>query len=163
MVIFGKRLSEYVSFCRPFLILVLAIGIGRLLLSLGGISNASAKWLSMSVVTWIAVLYYAVRIHTSGFGSYKQLLPVTALINLAAQAVAILGISIAMITGAENIFSAPEYSFGGTNPWIHLGAHLAIGTTMGTLFPWIVGCGVMAVTKKTFGVKHERNHHVPQL
>jgi hypothetical protein len=149
VIIFGKRLSDYAAFCRVFLILIAAIGISRLALSLGGAPNATAKWLSMTVVVWIGVIYYSIRIHTSGFGSYKQLLPIVALLNITAQVIAIVGIAIAMFTGNDNIFSAPEYAFGADGKtWLHLGAHVFIGTTIGSLLPWLIGCVFLAVTKR---------------
>jgi hypothetical protein len=149
VIIFGKRLSDYAAFCRVFLILIAAIGIIRLALSLGGAPNATAKWLSMTVVVWIGVIYYSIRIHTSGFGSYKQLLPIVALLNITAQVIAIVGIAIAMFTGNDNIFSAPEYAFGADGKtWLHLGAHVFIGTTIGSLLPWLIGCVFLAVTKR---------------
>src|SRR5262245_64000999 len=89
MIIFGKRLSDYAVFSRVFLVIVPAIGIARLALSLGGVPNSTARWLSMTVVLWISVIYYSIRVHTTGFGSYKQLLPVLALLNLAGQAYSI--------------------------------------------------------------------------
>jgi len=80
MIFFGKRLSEYVAFVKPFLGLILVVGIARLALSLGG---------------------------------------------------------------------APEYSFGGDGKtWLHVGAHLLIGTTIGSLVSWLVGCLIMFATKK---------------
>ena len=79
MNIFGKRLSEYVAFSMPLVVLILVVGIGRLALSLAGLPNSEVKWLSITVVMWIGVFYYAVRIHTSGFGSYKHLLPICSL------------------------------------------------------------------------------------
>jgi hypothetical protein len=152
VVIFGKRLSDYVAFCRPFLILIAVVGLIRLALSLGGVPNSTARWLSMTVLVWIGVIYYSVRVHTSGFGSYKQLLPVIALMNITAQVIAIVGITIAMFTGNDNIFSAPEYAFGGDGKtWLHLGAHVFIGTTIGSLLPWVIGCGILAITRKLSG------------
>src|SRR5437870_13265089 len=112
MTIFGRRLSEYVAFCRMFLVLILLAGILRLALSLGGVPNSTARWFSMTALVWIGVLYYSIRVHTQGFGSYKHLLVICALQNLVAQAVIISGIVLAMITGVDNIFSAPEYAFG---------------------------------------------------
>ena len=76
MTIFGKRPSEYVAFAKPFLGLVLLVGIARLALSLAGTPNSTARWLSITAVIWIGVVYYAIRVHTSGFGSYKQLFPI---------------------------------------------------------------------------------------
>src|SRR5262245_30256437 len=106
MTIFGKRLSDYVSFSKVFLVLIPLIGIVRLALSLGGAPNSMARWLSMTAAVWVAVVYYSIRVHTSGFGSYKQLLPVIALLNLSAQAVSILAIAIAIFTGNDNVFSS---------------------------------------------------------
>ena len=149
MVIFGKRLSDYVAFCRVFLVLIFVIGIARLALSLGGVPNSTARWLSMTVTVWIAVIYYSVRGHTSGFGSYKQLLPVIALLNLTAQIIAIAGIAIAMITGNNNVFSSPEFAFGSDGKtWTHLLAHVFVGTTVGTLFPWLIGSAFLALTRR---------------
>ena len=149
MTIFGRRLSEYVAFSRVFLILILVAGIARLALSLGGVPNSTAKWLSMTGLAWIGVVYYAIRVHTSGFGSYKQLLPVVALLNFVAQAIAIIGIVIAIFTGTGNIFSAPEYAFGGDGKtWLHVGAHLVVGTTLGSLVPWLTGSVILFATRK---------------
>jgi len=66
MTIFGKRLSEYVAFSKPFLGLILVVGIVRFVLSFAGVPNSAAKWFSITVVMWIGGLYYAVKIHTSG-------------------------------------------------------------------------------------------------
>ena len=106
----------------------------------------------MTGLAWIAVVYYSIRVHTSSFGSYKQLLPVMAVLNLPAQAIAIVGIAIAMFTGNDNIFSAPEYAFGSDGKtWLHLGAHVLIGTTIGTLVPWVFGSGILAAARKLTG------------
>ena len=51
MKIFGKSLSEYVSFEKEFLILTMAVGMGRLILSLSGVPNSSVKWVSLTAVT----------------------------------------------------------------------------------------------------------------
>jgi hypothetical protein len=147
MKIFNKRLSDYLAFCAPFLVLIGAMGVIRLALTLGGLPNTTVKWFSINAVLWIGVLYYAVRVHTTRFGAYKQLLVIYALLNLVEQAVVIVGIVMAIVTGTTNIFSTPEYSFG-ANPWVHLGAHLTIGLAAGTLMPWLIGSAVLAVTRR---------------
>jgi hypothetical protein len=77
------------------------------------------------------------------------LLPICVLLNLAAQAVIISGIIVAILTGVNNIYSAPEYAFGADGKtWLHVGAHLGIGTIAGSLVPWIIGSLVLFVTKK---------------
>lgn len=149
MIIFGKRLSEYFSFCTPFLGLILVVGIARLAMSLGGVPNSTARWFSITAVIWIGVLYYAIRVHTTGFGSYKQLLPIYVLQSLAAQAIIVPGIILAIFTGKDNIYSVPEYAFGGDGKtWLHVGAHLLLGTTIAPLLNWLVGSIIMFATKK---------------
>ncbi|HLQ78361.1 MAG TPA: hypothetical protein VK210_13460, partial [Terriglobia bacterium] len=101
MVIFGKRLSEYVAFAKLFLILVPLVGIVRLALSLNGMPIETVRWVSMTGLGLIGVIYFAIRVHTSGFGSYKQLLVVCALQNWTAQIVAMIGISLAMVSGTR--------------------------------------------------------------
>src|SRR5262245_13623684 len=138
MQIFGKPFAEYVRFCRVFLIVIAVTGVTRLVLSLAGAPNATVKWFSMTAIAWIAVLYFAIRVHTSGFGTYRHLLPIFAILNLTDQVIAITGILIAILTGTNNIFSAPEYAFGADGKtWFHLGAHAFIGTIARTLIPWI--------------------------
>lgn len=149
MTIFRKQLSEYVAFCRPFLVLILVVGIVRLALSLGGVPTSIARWVSITAVVWIGVLYYSIRVRTSGFGSYRHLLPICVLLSLTAQAIIVSGIVIAIFSGNDNIFSVPEYSFGDDGKtWLHVGVHLVLGTTVGPLLAWLPGCLIMFASKR---------------
>src|SRR4051812_28759833 len=132
MTIFDKTLSQYLNFQRAILLLIMAVGLGRLILSLAGVSNSATKWLSISVVTLLGLIYYAIRVHTTGFGSYKQLLPLIFIQSVVSQGIIITGIVIAIFTHKDNVFSAPEYS-GGTEskPWLHVAAHLIGGLIIG--------------------------------
>ena len=67
--IFGKTLSEYVSFAKPILLLIIVVGV---VLSLAGVQNSAVKWLSILATLFIALMYLAIRVYTSGFGSYKR-------------------------------------------------------------------------------------------
>jgi len=149
MTIFGKPLSEYLAFAKVILLLIAIVGVARLALSLGGVENATVKWLSISIAMLVGLVYYAIRVHTSGFGSYKQLLVLIVIQSILAQAIIIVGIVIAIFTGRDNIFSAPEYSGGGDGKtWLHAGAHLVFGVIVGSLLAWLVGSVIMFVTKK---------------
>jgi hypothetical protein len=147
MSIFGKPFSDYIAFCKPFLILIPLVGILRLALSLSGTPNSAARWFTMTALVWIAVIYYSIRVHTTGFGSYKQLLVICALLNLSTQVISIVGILIAIVTGTGNIFSSPEFSFS-ASPWAHFASHVFIGSTAGSLVPWIIGSLILAITRK---------------
>jgi hypothetical protein len=146
-MVFGKSLSDYVRFQRVILGLILVVGLARLLLSVAGTSNDVVKFVSMTVVAIVGVFYYGIRVHTSGFGSYKQLLPLLVLQAVLANSIAILGIVIAHFTLQPNIFTAPE--FGGlTRARWHILGHLTFGNIIGPLISWLLASIVMWVTKR---------------
>jgi hypothetical protein len=144
---FGKRVSEYVGFQKVFLALIAAVGVARLGLSLAGLPDTTVKWLPMNVVVWAGALYAGVAVHTSGFGSYKQLLPLMLFQTLVMQAIAALGILLA-IGGFPNIYAAPEFSFGAQSQWVHLLSHLTIGIIVPPFLLWGVASLVLLITKK---------------
>jgi hypothetical protein len=152
--IFGKPLSDYVAFCKVFLILLPLVGIVRLALSLSGTPDATARWFSMTVLAWIAFVYCGVRVHTTGFGSYKQLLVICVLLNLSTQVISIAAILLAALSGTQNIFSSPDFSFGVT-PWLHAASHVLIGVPAGSLVGWLIGSLVLAVTKRVARVSNQ--------
>ena len=148
-MIFGKRFSEYVRFQQVILGLILVVGLAKLAMTLAGMPNSTTKWLSLTVLTLVGVFYYGVRVHTIGFGSYKQLLPLTFNQNVLAHAIVIVGIVIGIVTGHDNVFTAPEYSGGGDGKtWGHVGAHVLVGMIVATLLGWLVASIVMWVTRR---------------
>jgi hypothetical protein len=151
-MIFGKRVSDYVRFQRGLLLLTLVVGLLRLALSLGGVPNSTARFLSMTVVLLASALYYGVRVHTTGFGGYKHLLPLLEIQWALATVIVIVAILISAATGTENIYSAPEY--GGTlSVPAHIGGHLVFGLVLAPLVSWGVASLVMLVTKKVTGAR----------
>ena len=149
MRVMGKQVSSYLDFQKTFLAAGAAVGFARLALSLAGFSNATVAWLSMSVVALATTIYYGVAVHTRGFGSYKQLLPLVFFQVALTHAIAVLGILIA-IAGLPNVFAAPEFSgpVPDPNPWHHVLAHVTIGMAVPTLLLWGVSSLVLVVTKK---------------
>jgi hypothetical protein len=148
---FGKRISEYLRFQKVWLALIAAVGLARLGLSLAGVPDGTVTFLSMTVVGWIAILYYGVAVHTRGFGSYRHLMPLALFQIVLVQSIAVLGILLA-IGGFPNIYAAPEYSgppfARSTNQWAHALAHLTIGIVVPVLLGWGVSSLVLMITKK---------------
>src|SRR5207237_2683194 len=78
---FGKKVKEYVRFERWILILIVVVFALRLGLSLAGVSNKNgrlvspAEWVSISLVLLVGLLYFAIAVQTTGFGTYKHLFP----------------------------------------------------------------------------------------
>jgi hypothetical protein len=121
----------------------------RLTLSLSGTPNASAKWISVTAVLLLGVLYYGVAVHTRRFGSYKQLYPLALFQSVLGQGLVALAVVLAILTGHDNIYTAPEYSGGGDGKnWLHVVAHLVIGVVILPLVSWGVSSLVLLVTKK---------------
>jgi hypothetical protein len=142
--IFGKRLSEYVAFQKVFLALIAVAGIARLGLSLAGLPDATVKWSSLTAVGVVGVFYYGIAVHTSGFGGYRQLLPLLVIQNVLGNSIVIVGIVLA-IAGFPNIFAAPEY---GGPQWRHILGHVIGGMGIFSIVEWGVASLVMLVTKK---------------
>jgi magnesium-transporting ATPase (P-type) len=157
MKIFGKSLPEYVSFEKGFLILILVVGLARLGLSLAGAPDATVKFASMTVLMLLGLIYYSVTVHTSGFGSYKQLLPVLALPVILMNVITISAIVLAIETGRDNIFTDPEFSPRGANgrTWGHVGAHLIAMIVLPFLL-WGIGALIMLLTKKLTGSRQPK-------
>ena len=146
--IFGKRISEYLSFQKVVLALLAAVGLTRLVLSLAGVPANVVVWFSMNLVVWAGAVYYGIAAHRRAFGSYKQLLPLLFFQSVVFHAIAVLGILLT-IGGLPNIYAAPEYSGpAASNQWLHALAHLTIGMIATTLILWGVACLAMLISRK---------------
>ena len=123
------------------------MGLARFVLSLTGTPNDVVKFVSMTVVGLVGVFYYGIRVHTSGFGSYQQLLPLLFFQAVVANAIAILGIVIAHYTLQPNIYTAPEFGGLSRARW-HIVGHLTIGSFVVPLIGWLLASIVMWITKQ---------------
>jgi len=145
---FGKPVSSYLAFQKVVLALLAVVGLTRLGLSLAGVSNSVAIWFSMNLVGWAGAIYYGIAAQRRGFGSYKQLLPLTFFQTLLFHLIAVTGILLT-IAGVPNIYAAPEFSGpAAQNQWLHALAHLTIGLLAATLIWWGVACLAMWITRK---------------
>ena len=145
---FGKSVGQYLSFQKLFLAAIVVFFLVRLGMSLAGMPNATTKFVSVTVVLLIGTLYYGVAVHTRGFGSYKQLYPLALFQSLLGEGLVALAIVLAIFTGRDNIYTAPEYSGGGDGKnWFHVIAHLVVAAVVMPLVSWGVSSLVMLVTK----------------
>jgi hypothetical protein len=145
----GKTVAQYLGFQKLILALIALAWLVRLTLSLTGVPNATAKWISVSAVLLFGIFYYGVAVYTSGFGSYKQLYPLMLFQSLLGQGLVALSVVLAIVTSRDNIYTAPEYSGGGDGKnWLHVVAHLALAVVILPLVSWAIGSLVMLVTRK---------------
>lgn len=146
---FGKSVGQYLSFQKLFLVAIVVVFLVRLALSLAGMPNATTKWVSVTVVLLLGVFYYGVAVHTRGFGSYKQLYPLLLFQSLLGEGLVALAIVLGIVTGQDNIYTAPEYSGGGEGKtWLHVFAHLVVAAVILPLVSWAISSLVLLVTKK---------------
>jgi len=149
MKIFGKDFSAYINFQKMILLLILVVGFLRLALSLGGLPVSTVKWFSITSAMFVGMVYYSVRVYTTGFGSYRHLFPLLLIQGLIGQLITIIGIEIANFTGTDNIFSIAEYSHAVPGKsWMHAASHLVLGGIILPLMWWLAGCLMMFVTSK---------------
>src|SRR5262245_53341792 len=74
MKIFGKSGSEYFAFQKAIVILIVVVGLARLGMSLAGFPISTVKWISLTAVAMVGIVYCAVQVPRTGFGGYKHLL-----------------------------------------------------------------------------------------
>ena len=149
MRVFHKTLSEYFAFQRAIMVLILAVGFARLLLSLAGVSDSVVKWFSLTALAIIGIVYCAIQVPRTGFGGYKHLLPLYVMQAGTSNLIIAGGIALSAITGKENIFSRPEYSGPmASNQWLHAAGHIADGFIVGPLIGWLIGAMIMFLVLK---------------
>jgi hypothetical protein len=149
MKIFGKSATEYFAFQKAIVILIVVVGLLRLAMSLAGFPVSTVRWISLTAMAGVGIIYCAVQVPRTGFGGYKHLLPLFFIQSLTGNVIITGGIALAAITGRDNIYSVPEYSgpLAG-NPWLHAAGHLLDGLILGPLLGWLVGSAIMFVVRR---------------
>jgi hypothetical protein len=148
MRIFGKAFGDYLRFAAGVVALVVVVGLTRLVLSLAGAPVSAAKYVSVTTMALLGVAYLGVRTHTSGFGSYRHLLPLMVITLGAASWVSGFAVVLAIMTGRDNIFSIPEYSGGEDGKTVfHAFAHFVLAPFVAGLIAWVLSALVMLVTR----------------
>lgn len=148
LIVFGKKFGEYIRFDSWILILVAAAFVIRLGTGMAGVPVATTKWISINIVLLVGLIYCSVAVHTSGFGSYKQLFGLLLVQNALAHLLIAGGIALAIVTATSNIYTAPEF-FGGNDGrnWGHVAAHF-LGAVLVPVVAWLIGSVILFITKK---------------
>ena len=144
----GKKLTDYIQFERWILVLIAAMWAIRLAVSLAGTSFTVTRWFSINIILLIGLIYCSIAVHTSGFGSFKQLLGLLYLQVGFAHILIAAGIVLGILTGKDNAYTTPEVSGGGDGKTlIHVIAHCAAAAIL-PLIAWLVGSVILFITKK---------------
>jgi hypothetical protein len=145
---FGKQFGNYVQFQYWVLILVALAFVSRLVVGMTGLPVATVKWISINLVLLVGLFYCSIAVHTRGFGSYKQLFGLLLVQNAFAHFLVACGIALAILTGTNNIYTAPEF-FGGSDGrnWGHVAAHF-LAALIVPVIAWLIGSVILFITKK---------------
>jgi len=145
---FGKKFADYIRFQGWILILLVTVFLIRLGLSLSGRSFAQIRWISMNLVLLLGLVYCAIAVHTRKFGGYRHLFGLLLVQNVLSHTLIALAITLSIVTGIPNIFTAPEVSGGSDGAhWLHVVAH-AVGGFLVSVLAWLFGSVILFVTRK---------------
>ena len=146
---FGRTFSEYIRFERWILILIAIVWAIRLGVSLSGASFSLTRWISINIALLIGLVYCSIAVHTSRFGSYKQLLGLLFIQGAFAHLLIAAAIVLGILTGTDNAYTAPEVSGGQDGKfWLHVVAHLLLAPVLLSLVNWLIGSIILFITKR---------------
>ena len=159
---FGKKVKEYVRFERWILILIVVVFALRLGLSLAGVpvgGNIAAldgnykptEWVSINLVLLVGILYCAIAVQTTGFGTYKHLFPLLLFQTTIAHGLVGMGIILGIVTGHNNVFTAVEHcGVCGADglKWGHAFGHIVLVPPLFSLISWLPASAILFVTRE---------------
>ncbi len=149
MKICGRGLRDHIKLLSPLFGIIAAVWALRLVLDAAGASHGLITVFSVSIATPLAILLAVLFIHMRRFGSFPNVVASVVLLVVWSQLLVILAIFFSVITGKENIFTAPEYSIPGDDPHHvrHILGHLTFGIGVAALFGSAVGCLLLGLLR----------------
>src|SRR5881397_1404177 len=117
MKIGGHGLREHIRLLTSLFVLLGAVWLIRILLAAVGAPAMLIRFASLTVAGPASVVLAAVLIHSRQFGSYPSVVLSSFLLNAWVQLLIIAAITFGAATGMENIYTTPEFSFPGDNPY----------------------------------------------
>lgn len=150
MKVVGRSFREHLQLLVPLFGLTTTVWVIRLILSSAKAPHAITAVFSVGVAGVASTLLAVLLIHVRRFGSYPNVVVASFLINSWAQLLIIAAIAFSVLTGYENIFTAPEYSIptDDIHHLRHIYGHLTFGIGVNTLFGSGVGCLLLWLMRK---------------
>ncbi len=143
MSLFGKSLSDYLSFVRTGILAILAMGVLRFIVGASGVPYDRATHLvSMTMVAILAALIYGQRAKATGFGGYRHLLPVAILLSVTMYGFIIVAILVEGFGGIHGWFHAP--GAGNAPAGMGIGEHV-VGQLIVLGFSVVMSWGILSL------------------
>jgi hypothetical protein len=142
--------KEQMRFLYPFFLLMFSIWALRIMLDAAGAPGWLTRLMSLTTFSPIAILLGVLLLHVRGAGGYSQVVVTSFLINAWAQLLIIATIVFSVTTGIDTVYTAPEFSLPGDDPWHmrHIHGHLTFGIGLGSLVGAGVGCLLLSLLRR---------------
>jgi hypothetical protein len=147
MNINGFSLRDHLRLLAPLFGLIASVWALRLVLGAMGASRLVLSICSVTLAGAVALLLAVLLIHSRRAGGYANVAAAVFLLECCEQGLISAAIAFGALTGTQNVYSAPEFSFGLT-PLRHILGHLTFGIGMGTLFGSATGCLLLWLLRK---------------
>ena len=142
MKVCGRSLRDHLRLLAPLFALIAVVWALRWILDEAGFPHGLVRAFSVTGATSFAILIAVWLIHRRGFGSYPNVVAVSLLLVVFSQVIIVLAILFSVIGKNENVFTEPEFSIVGDDPYHvrHIIGHLTFGIGAGMLFGAAMGC-----------------------
>lgn len=150
MKIGDHSLREHLRMLFPLFGFIAAIWLLRMLLDAAGAPRWLVRTFSVSGASSLAIVLAVLLIHVRQFGSYSNVFVTSLFLVAWRELLVTLAIIISLISGIENIYTAPEFSAPGEDPYHirHIIGHLTFGIGAGTLLGGAMGCLLLWLLRK---------------
>lgn len=142
MNVCGRSIRDHIRLLAPLFGLIAIVWALRWGLDQAGFSHGLVRAFSVTGATSLAILIAVWLIHRRGFGSYPNVVGASLLLVVFSQLIIVVAIVYSVITKTENVFTEPEFSIVGDDPYHirHIIGHLTFGIGAGMLFGAATGC-----------------------
>ncbi len=152
MKIGAHDLRDHLRILVPLFGVITAVWALRLVLDLAHCPAPVVRTASVNVAAAVAVLVAVVLIHFKRFGGYTSVVISAFLLIGWEEVLVVLAILATVLTGWVNIYTAPEYSFGGSH-LRHIVGHLTFGLGLEGLLAAAMGCALLWILRRLVPVK----------
>lgn len=141
---------EHIRLLYPFFAFILIIWMLRMVLHAVGAPGWLVRILSVSGASSLSVVLTVLLIHVRNFGSYANVFLASLLLVAWRELLIVLAILFSVVSGIENIYTAPEFSIPENDPYHiwHILGHLTFSIGGGTLLGGAMGCLLLLLLRK---------------
>jgi len=142
MRIGGLTLREHIRLHMPLFIFIATVWLLRLMLDAANAPHFIAHSFSVTVAVTITIFLAVLLMEVRQKGSYVNVVVATILLTAWGQLLIIAAIIFAVITKTNNVFTIPEFSVPGDDPYHvrHIIGHLTYVLGLGIIFGAVMGC-----------------------